>query len=349
MKKGYYNMRTLSIAVVVLFLMVTVVSGFAQGNLVNEKYKYENQNGELVGNVNLTDDTDLKYINRLNSDINKSISKAVSNREIEELESFKLRRSFNKLFNFKSAQNDKNVKFEDIKKNINSNYKNSELINVLKKAEKILSIKGDYSSAAGLKDEALKIKLRTLVSKHKNLGYRGARTIMFSELDNRDGYVECVYTGRKVKTNQIPSAQGAQSMNCEHTWPKSRGAKQEPAKADLFHLYPTDSKSNSIRSSLHFGNIGNSSKWSQGGSKCNGSVFMPRAEHRGNVARAIFYFSVVYNKKIGAKEETTLKKWHKDDPADSNEIKRNEDICKYQGNRNPFIDRPDFVSQISDF
>jgi len=272
----------------------------------------------------------------------------VSNREIEELESFKLRRSFNKLFNFKSSKADETVKFNEIKKNINLNYKNSELINVIKKAERILSIKGDYSSAEGLKDEALKIKLRNLVGKHKNLGYRGARVVMFSKLDNRGGIVTCVYTGREVKTNTIPSAQGSQSMNCEHTWPKSRGAKQEPAKADLFHLYPTDSRSNSIRSSLPFGNV-SGSKWAQGGSKCDGRVFMPRVDHRGNVARAIFYFSVVYNKKIGATEEAALKQWHKDDPADANEIKRNEDICKYQGNRNPFIDRPEFVDCISDF
>jgi len=341
-------MRTLNIVVVVLFLTVTIVPGFTQGKLADLKSKYENEKGELVGQVKLTNDTDLKYINRLNSEINKTLNKAVSNREIEELESFKLRRSFDKLFNFKSAENDEKVKFEDVKKNINLNYKNSELIDVMKKAERILSIKGDYSSAEGLKDEVLKTKLRDLVGKHKCLGYSGARTVMFSELDNVDGYVACVYTTRKVKTDKIPSASGTQSMNCEHTWPKSLGAGSDPAKSDLFHLYPTDTRSNSIRSSYPFGVVTHAT-WEQGGSKCDKRVFMPRADHRGNVARSIFYFSVVYNKKIDAKQESTLKQWHKDDPADTNEMKRNEDICKYQGNRNPFIDKADFVELISNF
>ena len=42
----------------------------------------------------------------------------------------------------------------------------------------------------------------------------------------------------------------------------------------------------------------------------------------------------------------TLLKWHKQDPVSDWERRRNTRIYKIQGNRNPFIDRPEFASKI---
>ena len=39
----------------------------------------------------------------------------------------------------------------------------------------------------------------------------------------------------------------------------------------------------------------------------------------------------------------TLVKWHYEDPVSETEIKRNEVVYTYQGNRNPYIDHPEFV------
>ena len=41
-----------------------------------------------------------------------------------------------------------------------------------------------------------------------------------------------------------------------------------------------------------------------------------------------------------------LKTWHANDPVSAREIARNNAIYARQGNRNPFIDRPEFVTQI---
>ena len=42
----------------------------------------------------------------------------------------------------------------------------------------------------------------------------------------------------------------------------------------------------------------------------------------------------------------TLLKWHYEDPVSSDEIRRNNTVYGIQGNRNPFIDHPEFVSYL---
>ncbi|NOK38253.1 endonuclease I [Corallococcus exercitus] len=201
----------------------------------------------------------------------------------------------------------------------------------------------------GLKDQALINALHDAVSKHKDLGYNGARKIIFTTLDNHDGKVKCVYTGKEVTTNKIPSSN---VMNTEHTWPQSKGA-TGPAKADLHHLFPTDSKANSIRGNWPFGTVKNV-KWTENGAKFGTdekgrTVFEPPDEHKGNVARALFYFSTVYNKHIPADDEAVLKQWNTLDKVDAAEVKRNDAIETYQQNRNPFVDDASLADRIADF
>jgi|GEM_PF-2674685 len=214
--------------------------------------------------------------------------------------------------------------------------------------DKLAATTGAFDSCNSLSDEALKEKLHDLIGNQRSLGYNGARQALFSDIDNFDGKVACVYTRRSITCNGIPSANLPQAMNTEHTWPKSLGAGSDPAKCDLNHLYPTDSFANSTRSSYPFGMVTNA-KWSQGGSSFDGDKFMPREDHRGKVARAYFYFSVRYNMEIKNDQETVLRDWHEKYPVVQAEKDRNEKVFKYQGNRNPFVDRPDFVSKIKNF
>jgi deoxyribonuclease I len=201
-----------------------------------------------------------------------------------------------------------------------------------------------YENCEGLDDESLKRALLKLVNNHISVGYQRAQDLVFGDLDNRDGWVECVYTGRKLKTAGEPSAT---NMNIEHTWPQSKGAKGI-AKCDLHHLFPADSKANGIRGNNPFGFVLRPS-WEEGGSKTDRDVFEVRKEQRGNTARGMFYFAIRYNMHIDDAEEATLRKWHKEDPVDQNEKKRNDRVQNFQNNRNPFVDRPDFVDMISDF
>jgi hypothetical protein len=201
-----------------------------------------------------------------------------------------------------------------------------------------------YSGCQDLSDEALARELRRITGTHAPIGYQTAQDVIFAKLHNVAGKVECVYTGKVIETVGEPSAT---IMNVEHTWPQSQGA-VGVAKSDLHHLFPTDSKANGIRGNFPFGLV-TQPTWQGGGSKCDGKRFEVRPVHRGNVARAKFYFAVRYQKKIDSSEEQVLRKWHQEDPVDAGEKDRNDRIENTQHNRNPFIDRPEFVERIQDF
>ena len=174
----------------------------------------------------------------------------------------------------------------------------------------------------------------------------------------KDVYCRMVYR-RQVGPNSIPSAN---KVNIEHTWPRSRMAKKgtkafKMQEADLFNLYPTNSQSNSTRSSHYFADVPGGKNAAK---KCSASKigknkhtgrtgFEPPKEHKGNVARTIFYMAVRYDFKIRSSEERYLRQWHLLDPVDADERKRNSEIEQIQGNRNPFIDEPELVELIQDF
>lgn len=148
-------------------------------------------------------------------------------------------------------------------------------------------------------------------------------------------------------------------INIEHTWPQSRFTRKYPEdfqKSDMHHLFPTDSQMNSVRSSYPFGLVNHDTK----NLKCKtvrignpvGSsaiVFEPPPHHRGNVARALFYFALRYDMVIDPAQEAFLRAWNQQDPVDKEEADRNDKIYSLQGNRNPFIDHPELVNLISDF
>jgi len=204
-----------------------------------------------------------------------------------------------------------------------------------------------YSSTFDLFEEELKDELKSIVSaNYKNLGYSGARDRMYASIDNVGGAVSCVYTG---KTANFTTRSGANSagFNCEHTWPQSLFSSREPERADIHHLFPTDGAANSQRSNLPFGNV-TTPTWSVGGSKRGNGVFEVRPEHKGNTARAMFYFALRYGN-LGdflTHQETTLRTWSENDEPDNSERDRNDAIEAAQNNRNPFVDHPEFLERI---
>lgn len=207
-----------------------------------------------------------------------------------------------------------------------------------------------YASTFNKSYQELKDELKSiLANNYVNLGYTKARDYMYGDIDNQGGQVTCVYTGR-TSTFNTRSGANNNSMNCEHTWPQSLYNSNEPERADIHHLFPTDVGTNSRRSNHPFGVVANPS-WTEGGSKYGSSVFEPRNEHKGTAARAMFYFAIRYTDygNFIDNQENVLKQWHITYPPSAWDKQRNEKIFGYQKNRNPFVDHPEFIERIGNF
>ena len=197
------------------------------------------------------------------------------------------------------------------------------------------------------------------------LGYGNARDVLYGTIDLQEGdQLSCVYSGFTIilDVTQDPSTNAYnQGVNCEHTWPQSMGADQEPQKSDMHHLYPCKSNVNSSRGNHPYSEIIDTetdtwyrNDYSQNSvpnefideyaEKLNGAnpVFEPREEHKGNASRAMFYFYAMYQQAADSNfwnsQKTTLFEWHALDPVDQEELDRTWSIASYQEEYpNPFI------------
>jgi endonuclease I len=163
-------------------------------------------------------------------------------------------------------------------------------------------------------------------------------------------------------------SQEGDCYNREHSFPQSWFNKASPMKSDLFHVYPTDGYVNGKRSSYPYGEVSNPVWTSQNGSKLgpcsasgySGTVFEPIDAYKGDFARTYFYMAVrYYHEDAGWQNNAAvngsqmkpwflnmLYQWHLQDTVSQKEIDRNNAVYNIQHNRNPFIDRPDWVDSL---
>lgn len=194
-----------------------------------------------------------------------------------------------------------------------------------------------------------------------------ARDTLFGIIDNHDDSLTCVYTGFTIWLD--PSMDPTQAafmnnspdaINTEHTYPQSLGATGKAA-GDMHHLYPTRADVNAARGNSPFAEIpdNETEEWYYLNQKLNtlpttnidayserkGDLFEPREDHKGNVARSMFYFYTLYKQEADMANSTyfetqrqTLCAWHYQDPVDQREWDRTWHIAKYQdGKPNPYV------------
>ncbi|MEO1447971.1 MAG: endonuclease, partial [Bacteroidota bacterium] len=203
---------------------------------------------------------------------------------------------------------------------------------------------------------------------HTTLGYSTARGYMYGYIDNKNNQLTCVYGGFQRAWTFGNTGTNPAPINAEHTVPQSFFGSAEPMRSDIHHLFPTFGNWNSTRSNHPFAEIDDNvtTKWmrlDQDQSTIPGSLieeysefasqqFEPREDHKGDCARAIFYFYTMYPTQGGSigsvGDINTLYQWHLQDPPDADEILRNDDIETYQGNRNPYVDNPSWVADAWD-
>ena len=129
------------------------------------------------------------------------------------------------------------------------------------------------------------------------------------------------------------------------------------------HLRPCDISVNSSRGTKDFDNGG---EQHHEATECyyTSTSWEPRDAVKGDVARMMFYMATRYEGEnddpnlelvdyTGTETKTpffgklsTLMEWNEEDPVDDFERNRNEVVFSYQGNRNHFVDKPEFVNAI---
>jgi len=181
-----------------------------------------------------------------------------------------------------------------------------------------------------------------------------------------------LYSGKSVAKNSNGSgtkSSDPDAWNREHVWSKSHGFPNtdQMAYTDANHIRPADASLNTLRSNYDFDEGGEAVQEAPVNNySVANNTWQPRAEVRGDVARMMFYMDVRYE---GQEEDNTpnlmlvdrigndsgepyfgklctLYDWHMTDIVDEFELNRNNVIFEYQGNRNPFIDHPEWVDEI---
>ncbi|GMH95316.1 hypothetical protein TL16_g13127 [Triparma laevis f. inornata] len=218
-------------------------------------------------------------------------------------------------------------------------------------------------------------QLHTLVkdTHRQTLPYTSTATDVWDALIDLDGdgsKVDLIYRGIKMSNSLQGDTDG---WNREHLWPKSYGVGYSGSDfTDVHHLRPADWGVNAARGNKQFSACWDSNECTipanyeaATDTSSDSERWMPPVAVRGDIARAMFYMAVRYDgdddpdlkdlvlsdcpSKDGAKLGylSELLRWHEADPVDSAEIARNSKVCEdYQGNRNPFVDHPEYVSGI---
>ena len=247
---------------------------------------------------------------------------------------------------------------------------------ITKVADASLFVDADYYAAAlNVDNSELRSVVNGIISaNHKKLSYSEVWSVLtHSDEDpaNPDNVIE-IYTGNSIA--KWSNGSGAQSSNPdawnrEHVWSKSHGfpGRSQYGYTDAHHLRPADASMNSTRSNYDFDNGGVAVAESpENFYDTSLRTWEPRDAVKGDVARMMFYMDVRYEgtegedtpdlilvDNIGTENGSptfgklcTLYQWHLTDTVDDMERQRNDAVYEYQGNRNPFIDHPEWADAI---
>jgi len=206
-------------------------------------------------------------------------------------------------------------------------------------------------SASDLKSQLTDLMTSThsYISSYDDCHYKADRT----DCQNGDESVYLIYTSYAATMDQW------NGWNREHVWPKSLGGNTTTGGgADLHHIRPADAGVNSSRGNKKYGESGSNPTEKYGtnpavgvlGGTYNSTYFEPLDNVKGDVARICLYVMVRWGSAWGASDITdvfesvdVLLEWCELDPVDTWEMGRNEVVEDIQGNRNVFIDYPEYA------
>ncbi|MCR4512591.1 endonuclease I family protein [Aeromicrobium sp. 50.2.37] len=223
---------------------------------------------------------------------------------------------------------------------------------------------GYYDSAQGLSGAALKDELHDIISVQTRISYSAVwEALKVTDQDPANSNnVKLFYS--QVSRSKSANGGNVGDWNREHVWPQSHGdfGTSTGPGTDLHHLRPADVQVNGTRGNKDF-DAGGSSVSGCSSCRTDGDSFEPPAAVKGDVARMVMYMAVRYEGGDGfadleANDQvngttpylgriSVLLQWHAQDPPSAAEQRRNDLIdTRYQGNRNPFIDHPEWAQSV---
>lgn len=233
---------------------------------------------------------------------------------------------------------------------------------------------GYYSSLKGKKGAELKTAIWKIIKNAKVLEYgSGDQSTWwgFYVTDvTDDGYCIDRYSPRNSWQKYGRRGSSISGMNIEHSFAQSWWGKTNcNLKKDLFNIMPCESKINSSKGNRGMGivtKVTNTNGATKVGSGANGlNLWEPADEWKGDFARGYMYIvtayedyankwqsegsNSLYNNTYPTLKEWAYKlyiQWAKADKPDAVEIKRNNDVAKIQGNRNPYVDFPNLMEYV---
>lgn len=192
---------------------------------------------------------------------------------------------------------------------------------------------GYYDGVTGTDGPTIKSQLTTITNQATTRSYGDARNILqvTDEDPANPANVILTYTGDSI----VSTWTNGSTWNREHCWPRSLGVGDSgPDYSDLHMLRPCNPSVNGSRGNLAFGTF--PGRWDP---DRYGQQF------RGEMARVVFYANTRYTYLniaiIGTQSE--LVDWHFAQMPDADDRERNDRVQLYQQNRNPYVDRPEWV------
>mmetsp|Transcript_9828 Transcript_9828/g.29226 ORF Transcript_9828/g.29226 Transcript_9828/m.29226 type:complete len:345 (+) Transcript_9828:212-1246(+) len=238
-----------------------------------------------------------------------------------------------------------------------------------------VDLKEYYKPAEGFEGNELREKLNSIIKDHYVYSY-GCVWNALAELDgdpnNPDSVID-FFTSKSIPVLRRDCGKGdGDSWNREHIWAKSQGFPEKRCHAytDVHHLRAADRSVNGDRSNYDYKEGGTANDEC---TSCNVDkekrTFEPSDFRKGETARMMLYMDVRYegddnsftddlvltddfqsgNKDPASGFLSDLLKWHCDFPPSEEERRRNDGVHSWQGNRNPFIDHPEYASSIWEF
>lgn len=222
-----------------------------------------------------------------------------------------------------------------------------------------------YASATSTSGATLLTQLRTITSSMTGINYGNARySAEYTDVDpNNPNRMLLMYNRASVS----PDWDSGNTWNREHIWPVSRLGVSDPSNSttgiatDQHNLRPANPSINSSRGNTPYGPDSGSGSYGY-----QSSLYYPGDADAGDAARAIFYMATRYSSLSIADSSSpsgtqmgdlsSLLRFHYKDAPDTFERRRNHAIYGgasdtgnvisnpyKQGNRNPYVDHPEWV------